>query len=740
MSFLIWNFVSAETFYTIDGSEAGTDKGTYWVPVPGDRVLVKVTDSSRSGNPGILQEADGNLIPNFVYYDPSTKHELNGDYQGLFCFLSDRAIKTEIKGKQTLATNVLRTFDKKFSYAWSTFNVPGNYQTYHNKGGTATWNWGKLGYRVVGVDKKPYLFNFKLTGPAGSVTTLEEIKTAVIGGTGAAEVAAAAGGAGVAMISGMIPGFKKLGEVAGWNIAQTDPKCTNGNHITRRNFFDQKDKDIFEYVTGIKESKFDGKSLDEKLKFFNDSGNPSQNTVKCGTIGPNNFQCGIINIYKLDDLLAKKKAFIPSGRKASFNIIYYHMSSSKEQDASGFKGERKFRKFADVGALQARPENRDAVFQLASRPNCLECARVYRGKEFSELTGTSAVQGEEAAYSAFPGGFARMFCDIPAIGKDKNPKNNGAINLFKYTNLGPFVNSGGGINIKYVDKAHPEKGFESLVLETRANWWNNLLICFHEGIAVTTGFTCVHRPGDLRRDDSHNIDYNSANCNERVKEPNKQLINQVPVCALNLKNMIITKELEDYSKQLLKAFYQGTILSSAMHKKNKIFLTLVGGSAFRNDISWIVEAIVAQEEYIKKYGLTVFVVFLDWPSDPDKEGTPANKRKPLYDMVSRIGGNELMFTINNDNGKENAFWMFYEGGKGISADYPKIHDDPEKFNDEVFSKILTDPLQFSVQQQTQSPLQVKLDQLKINLKLLKNKLEQLKSKLSALDQKFGAAK
>lgn len=728
--FLLWSSALADTIYTIQNVTQVFGTDTFWVSVQeykGDAILVNVIDKSKSGVPAIIQTLEGRLIANFKYTLPSFYQGQKPLPNGLFHFFKDKDAKLNNEYVLRFSPNSERTF------IWS--KVKQDYYGYSGK-------WHAI-YDSSGKDPNP--FTFKCQDKDGEVHEFKIGMVVDVGGVG--DAAAGAGGtgrvewdaakvAGVATVPGMIPGFKNLGEVAGWNIAQADPKCTNVNHIIRRNFFDQKDKDIFEYVTGTKESKFDGKSLDEKLKFFNDYGKPLQNTVKCGTIGPDNFQCGTINIYKLDDILAKEKEFASSGKKASFNIIYYHMSSSKDQDASGFKGERKFRKFADVGALQARPENRDAVFQLASRPNCLECARVYRGKEFSELTGTSAVQGEEAAYSAFPGGFARMFCDIPDIGKDKNPKNNGAINLFKYTNLGPFVNSGGGINIKYVDKAHPEKGFESLVLDTKANWWNNLLICFHEGIAVTTGFTCVHRPGDLRRDDSHNIDYNSANCNERVKEPNKQLINQVPVCALNLKNMIITKELEDYSKQLLKAFYKGTILSSIMHGKDKIFLTFVGGSAFRNDIAWIVEAITEQEKYITKYGLTVFVVFFDWPSDPEKTGTPANKREPLYKMVERIGGNELMFTINNDNGKENAFWMFYEGGKGISADYPKIHDAPEKFNNEVFGKILTDPLQFSVQQQSQSPLQVKLDQLKINLNLLKNKLEQLKLKLSALGQKI----
>ncbi len=655
LSFLIWNFASAmvQPVYDIQGVEAGLTVDTFWVPVDGDKVLVKVIDKSKSGVPAIIQIPGGQLIPNFKYTLPSFSQGQKPLPNGLFHFFKDKDTK--------LNNEYVLRFSPKSDHAFIWSKAKQDYYGYSNK-----WH---AKYNSLGKD--PHPFTFKVQDAQGK---LQELKI----GAGVVGVAAVAAGVPKA-VPGMIDGFENAGESGGWILAKK--KCADKNHIRRRG-----ENGIFQDVTGLSEDDFEGKSLTDKLKVFNGI-KVEDNKVICGTVGPKNFKCGTINFYKVGELINEEQSnkLSSSGKKPSFNIISYQMSNIKEVTKTGenFIGQRKFRNFADVGALQARSENKDAVFQLASRPNCLEGGRVYRGGDFAEIMGTMAVQGEEAASSAFPGGFARMFVDIPEIAKDDN--NNGAINIFKHTNLGVYVTNGGDIT-----------GYDVSKLDSAKNWEHNLLICFHEGIAVTTGFTCVHRPGDLRRDvpffpnQDTKIDYNSANCNEKVDNPNNQLINQVPVCALNLKNKDVGAHTQ-YSKQLLKAFYTGTILSAVKHKKYKIFLTMVGGSAFKNDISWIVDAIKAQEEYIKKYGLTVYVVFMDFPGNL----AAANERKPLYAMVKQIGGNTLEFTIDNGTGAEAAEWDFYEGiGKVAAPHGPE--KDPTKF-EEIFNKILNNPMQFGAQ-------------------------------------------
>ena len=661
LSFLIWNFASAmvQPVYTIQNPEAyatPNPNNLFWAPVTGDSVLIKVTDKSKSAVPAIIEQTDGQLVPNFEYTLPSFSQKQKPLPNGLFHFFKDKDAKLNDE-------YVLRLFPKsERTFIWS--KVKQDYFGYSNQ-------WHAI-YNSSG--KKTHPFTFKVQDAQGKLLELK---------IGAVAVGAAAGAAGAGApktVTGMIDGFEWAGESGGWILAKTKD-CTDKNHIRRRG-----EDGIFKYVTGVAESDFESKTEADKPKIFN---GPSveDNKVICGTVGPDNLKCGTINFYKVGEFINEEKTgnFSPSGKKPSFNIIWYQLSNIKEVTKTGenFIGQRKFRNFADVGALQARSENKDAVFQLASRPNCLEGGRVYRGGDFAEIMGTMAVQGEEAASSAFPGGFARMFVDIPEIAKDDN--NNGAINIFKHTNLGVYVTNGGDIT-----------GYDVSKLDSAKNWEHNLLICFLEGIAVTTGFTCVHRPGDLRRDvpffpnQDTKIDYNSANCNEKVDNPNNQLINQVPVCALNLKNKDVGAHTQ-YSKQLLKAFYIGTILSAVKHKKYKIFLTMVGGSAFKNDISWIVDAIKAQEEYIKKYGLTVYVVFMDFPGNL----AAANDRKPLYEMVKQIGGNTLEFTIDNGTGAEAAEWDFYEGGGKVAASHGP-EKDPTKF-EEIFNKILNNPMQFAAQ-------------------------------------------
>lgn len=78
------------------------------------------------------------------------------------------------------------------------------------------------------------------------------------------------------------------------------------------------------------------------------------------------------------------------------------------------------------------------------------------------------------------------------------------------------------------------------------------------------------------------------------------------------------------AKDYLKAAYRGTLLSAVAKRKKKVILTLMGGGAFHNPLSWIEEAIKDCTDLIEKYNLNVALVlynlheFIDKPSSDER--------------------------------------------------------------------------------------------------------------------------
>jgi hypothetical protein len=105
---------------------------------------------------------------------------------------------------------------------------------------------------------------------------------------------------------------------------------------------------------------------------------------------------------------------------------------------------------------------------------------------------------------------------------------------------------------------------------------------------------------------------------------------------------------------LLDASYQGTYLATAYAGKNRLFLTLMGGGAFANDVSWIGDAIGQQEciNTIMRYGLQVTTIY-----HPDKI------RKPGVGPVRNADSDKKLFTsllvtydiVNGTHLRSNAF-------------------------------------------------------------------------------------
>lgn len=345
---------------------------------------------------------------------------------------------------------------------------------------------------------------------------------------------------------------------------------------------------IFEHVIGVAENA----AAEIKFEKRGDGCFYIQNSKTQQT-----FCCGKIEHRTLAELRAADQLIVGSAHpgNASFKVICY-----TGQNPSRFSE-------ADICALQAKPENAGAVFQLASRMHGLEGGCVHGGEKCIAGLGFNRMlcgptQGEYASFSAAPGTIYKIYGYEP-------------INLLANTPLAGFINpkhSGGGMpNIEQISE----------IADLADNWTDNLNIYFHEDIDVVAG---------KRIDKEHR----EVVINQRI--------HQIPVAAFDWRSSsksTITNackagtlaqdaraRLRAITGQMLNGFYEGTLLAAALKGNRKIFLTAVGGGAFQNDRDLIVAAIARPRnlEIIRKYGLEVTLVVhdggqkaIDWQESMD---------------------------------------------------------------------------------------------------------------------------
>jgi len=97
------------------------------------------------------------------------------------------------------------------------------------------------------------------------------------------------------------------------------------------------------------------------------------------------------------------------------------------------------------------------------------------------------------------------------------------------------------------------------------------------------------------------------------KGPRKQLVSQVFCSALPVAySRIPPKYWEPFARLTLEAAYEATIWAAVLNAKqtesNLIYLTLLGGGAFGNPISWVSDAILRTLELARDYDLDVRIV------------------------------------------------------------------------------------------------------------------------------------
>jgi len=280
-----------------------------------------------------------------------------------------------------------------------------------------------------------------------------------------------------------------------------------------------------------------------------------------------------------------------------------------------------YRNSVDIGALQADPKNVDAVFQVASNFSALEPIGIDHNPERG-ITGyiNDYTQGPFASISAAPGLFYRMYGIF--FDSAKEPRE------WRQTADHQIELLGGGAHYPWLKKIFPiTNGYinyadnpDSLNLPFTQKDKDEIRIGYHRDMQVLYGFT--------ENDTQHDI------------TDKNQIINQVFTAAVDFgylnagykKNPVVVQR----AKALIDAAYKGTLLAAITNKKKKVFLTLIGGGVFQNNISWIAESIAKNENLIKQHGLEVTLIVYSY-KDLSKYGQNTQKDLDTFkNLMSKL--------------------------------------------------------------------------------------------------------
>eukprot|EP01127_Copromyxa_protea_P012213 TRINITY_DN3159_c0_g1_i1.p1 TRINITY_DN3159_c0_g1~~TRINITY_DN3159_c0_g1_i1.p1 ORF type:complete len:552 (+),score=76.16 TRINITY_DN3159_c0_g1_i1:185-1657(+) len=264
-------------------------------------------------------------------------------------------------------------------------------------------------------------------------------------------------------------------------------------------------------------------------------------------------------------------------------------------------------RFVDVAHLQAMPENRNAVFQIASNFNGVEGAT----ESFSPGSPNyctnyhgDRTQGPAASISCGAGAIYRVFAPFygPTVDPSEWHQTKDVQMNFLSSLKDHFPTENGYVIYSGNEPKFPKK---------RGKKWYRLLgqynVCLHRDQQVTLG----HR---------------TAAGYEIVTDPN-QRVDQVCCAAVNMiqgasgcKNNQLDKK-QDKMKFILQAAYDGTYLAALANHRKKIYLTLIGGGAFGNHVDKIFAEILAAHKRWANHPASeiekvVLVMFHPLPSAP----------------------------------------------------------------------------------------------------------------------------
>ncbi len=235
---------------------------------------------------------------------------------------------------------------------------------------------------------------------------------------------------------------------------------------------------------------------------------------------------------------------------------------------------------SDVNYLQALPENKGAAFQLASTLfGPLEGGIANRAAGIGDMF-PHAAQGEEASVSAAGATFWRKYC----LGRPRYL-------LSAFGDRFKVIDTHGGPALAHDQIAHYtyQPGDEEKVA-----------VAIHDNIAVTSGYGDRHdtEPGGRGSGAQQRLKvytHIDAKGDIAVDTARTQMISQILTSSFCLRDFsIITPGAVQASRMLLRALYEATLKIAVLYARPRIFLTMVGASAFANDVRWVGEALLRQ--------------------------------------------------------------------------------------------------------------------------------------------------
>eukprot|EP01127_Copromyxa_protea_P013784 TRINITY_DN3733_c0_g1_i1.p1 TRINITY_DN3733_c0_g1~~TRINITY_DN3733_c0_g1_i1.p1 ORF type:complete len:1035 (+),score=186.62 TRINITY_DN3733_c0_g1_i1:133-3105(+) len=323
-------------------------------------------------------------------------------------------------------------------------------------------------------------------------------------------------------------------------------------------------EDWFSHITGCDETTF----AEKKASLIRNEGD-GYLTIKNDKTG-RRIMAGKIKMMNIADMILDITDRKSEIRKKG-DLPHFHFITCSGDD----------KRFVDVAYIQTLPENREALFQLASNFNGVEAlteAVPPNSADFTTKYYYDKTQGPCASISGGGAAITRVHAAFYHPKKDPstwNQTDKAQLNFLQnLTSHFPIKNG-------YVVYDGNEPKFPKHKKGKSQKWQKLLMsynVCYHSGVEVCLG----HRlPKEY----------------ETQKDP-AQVIDQVCVAAVNMlqgntgiKNLGFDPTWEKMSF-ILHTAYQGTYISAIHENKKKIFLTMVGGGVFGNNPAKIFETIV----------------------------------------------------------------------------------------------------------------------------------------------------
>ena len=220
---------------------------------------------------------------------------------------------------------------------------------------------------------------------------------------------------------------------------------------------------------------------------------------------------------------------------------------------------------SDIGWLQASSPPH-ALFQVASQFNCLESPGPYLVPVQDYFK--DATQGPRAAIGAFPATLLRhYFAPDQENGRFTQVTNGPQVDLLA-TACGANMVRNGYLTGRGI--THPES-----FADTLESNWRALRVGVHDQVQVVLGYN-----------------WDGGPVSREAPTIGQVFTSTVAGGGYRARTNLGDRVFERVARQLLRAAYLGTLLASALLKKDWVVLTLIGGGAFQNPPPLIWDSIV----------------------------------------------------------------------------------------------------------------------------------------------------